>query len=244
MDHWQENEFESHQKAAKALDMIMAEAFDFIQENENSVSEYDVQQNIMKGFRRAGLVSDNEPPIVAFGPNTRHVHYFPGQDSRVLQENDLIMIDIWASFPGQNPYADITWMGYRGTEIDPEIKLKTDLVFEARDQAIKYLKSSLDKNIIPTGEEIDRVARDYFGEYEANFFHTLGHSLGFDSPHGRHGRLGAGNIDPLLQNVGYTIEPGLYFDLFGARSEIDFIITEKKKMIITTKVQSKIVVIK
>ncbi len=244
MVRWQKEELESHLKAAKALDQVMANAFNYIKKNKNSVSEYDVQQTILKGCKRAGLISDDQPPIVAFGPNTRHIHYFPDKDSRKLQENDLIMIDIWAKLPGQFPYADITWMGYFGDKIDPEIKSKVDLVFGARDEAVKYLRSLLGKDVIPTGERIDEVARQYFGVCQERFGHSLGHSLGFDSPHGKLGRLGRGNDQTLELNVGYTIEPGLYFDLFGIRSEIDFVISENKKAIITTKVQRDLVLIK
>lgn len=233
-----------HRKAAKILDQIMASSFEFIKKaHRRSVTEYQVQQFIVRSFAKAGLVSDDQPPIVAFGPNTRHIHYFPDKDSRILQEGDLIMIDIWAKFPDKNPYADITWMGYCGAEIAPEIKLTADLVFGARNQAIKYLKSSLKNGVIPTGEELDLTAREFFGIQKEQFGHSLGHSLGVDSPHGKLGRLGRGNREPLLQNVGYTIEPGLYFDLFGARSEIDFIITDQNKVIITSSLQKKIICI-
>jgi len=237
-------EINNHIKAARLLSQVMTLAFNFIQENKQSISEYQVQQFLVQRFRESGLVSDASPPIVAFGPNTRHVHYFPEKDSRRLQENDLILIDIWAKLPGQNPYADITWMGYFGGNLDPEIKSKVEFVFGARNKATEYLEESLRKGQIPTGDEIDQIVRDYFGEHKEHFRHTLGHSLGFDSPHGKLGRLGPGNLDPLFISVGYTIEPGLYFDLFGARSEIDFYIDQEKKLRITTPAQKKLVFIR
>jgi Xaa-Pro aminopeptidase len=41
--------------------------------------------------------------------------------------------------------------------------------------------------------------------------------------------------------VGYTIEPGIYLkNKFGVRSEIDFYINEKNRVVITTKVQREI----
>jgi Xaa-Pro aminopeptidase len=43
-------------------------------------------------------------------------------------------------------------------------------------------------------------------------------------------------------NIPFTIEPGLYFkNRFGVRSEIDCYVTENYKLIITTKVQKRII---
>jgi len=236
-------ELDRHIEAAQLLDRIMTDAFKYISENKESATEFEVQQFIIQRFDEAGLVSDAEPPIVAFGPNTRHIHYFPEKESRTLQKGDLILIDIWAKLSGENPYADITCMGYFGDSIPSEINEIVELVFGARDRAIKFLKDNLKKKTIPTGGRTDWAARDYFGDHKERFGHTLGHSLGFDSPHGKLGRLGPGVEEILRKNVGYTIEPGLYFDLFGARSEIDFYIDEDEKLIITTRVQKKLVII-
>ena len=62
--------------------------------------------------------------------------------------------------------------------------------------------------------------------YDAHLLHRTGHSLG-ESVHG------AGvNMDDyethddrrLLPGTGFTIEPGVYFDDFGVRSEINMIV--------------------
>ncbi|MEK6887140.1 MAG: M24 family metallopeptidase, partial [Nanoarchaeota archaeon] len=52
------------------------------------------------------------------------------------------------------------------------------------------------------------------------------------------------NKTPLKINMLYTIEPGIYFkNKYGIRSEIDFYINNKRKVIITTKVQKKLIII-
>jgi Xaa-Pro aminopeptidase len=101
---------------------------------------------------------------------------------------------------------------------------------------------------MPTGFEVDKVARDYIKEkgFDDNFLHGLGHPLGFTNPHGAGVRLSpkkvrANRCSPLQKMVGYTIEPGIYLkNKFGLRSEIDFYIDEKNKVVITTKIQKKI----
>ena len=71
--------------------------------------------------------------------------------------------------------------------------------------------------------------------------HNTGHSLGMSKAHGRNGRLGHKYNKDLIRNMGYTIEPGIYFkNKFGIRSEIDFYISSNMKLVITTDVQKNI----
>ena len=63
--------------------------------------------------------------------------------------------------------------------------------------------------------------------YGANILHRTGHSLG-ESVHGN-----GVNMDDyethddrrVLRGTGFTIEPGVYFDDFGVRTEINMIVT-------------------
>ena len=46
------------------------------------------------------------------------------------------------------------------------------------------------------------------------------------------------NLEPLLTNLGYTIEPGIYIDEeIGMRSEIDFYISNSLELIVTSPMQ-------
>ena len=99
---------------------------------------------------------------------------------------------------------------------------------------------------MPTGREIDSVARDYidstgFGKY---FLHGTGHSLGFVNDHGRGVNINQKGKGRLSKMIAYTIEPGIYIkNKVGFRSEIDFYINDDYKLIVTTKIQKKIVII-
>jgi Xaa-Pro aminopeptidase len=78
--------------------------------------------------------------------------------------------------------------------------------------------------------------------YGDNVLHRTGHSLG-ESVHGN-----GVNMDDyethddrrLLAGTGFTIEPGLYFDDFGVRSEINMIVRDRDA-VVTGPLQSKIV---
>ncbi len=244
---WTKKQRKEHIKAAKVLEKTAKEAFDYIK-NSGDVCEYDVAQFILRQFKKYKIKTDR-PPIVSFRENTQYVHYYPSQYSKKIKPESLIMIDLWGRINEKGaPFADITLMGYYGKNISPEILKVFNIVKTARDKAVSYLKKSLKKGKMPTGFKVDKVARDYIKKegYGDNFLHGLGHPLGFTAPHGSGVRLSPKKVranccSPLQKMVGYTIEPGIYLkNKFGIRSEINFYINEKNKVVITTRVQGEI----
>ena len=241
---WTKEQISDHVKAAKNLTDIKDLAFQHIREN-NDISEYELQQFIMKKIKEFKMISDKDAPIVAFRENTGIVHYFPNKDSKKLKAESLILIDIWAKLNKENaPFADITWMGYKGNNFGDMEKI-FNIVIKARDLCIEFIESKLRNNKDVIGEEADAVCRDIISKqgYEKEFKHTTGHSLGITEVHGpEKNRLAKNSNQPLSKNMGYTIEPGIYLkNRFGVRSEIDFYISENNKLIITTDMQKEIV---
>ena len=115
------------------------------------------------------------------------------------------MIDIWAKLnEGGAPFADITWMMHCGWKLSGRYIDAFKIVVVARDKAIKYLQSSLKNKTVPTGKEVDAVARIYLKKcgYGDNFLHNTGHSLGSVGPHGRRTRISKKGRQPLPLNIG------------------------------------------
>ena len=81
------------------------------------------------------------------------------------------------------------------------------------------------------GWEVDRAAMTVLRDagYADNILHRTGHSLG-TSVHGN-----GVNMDDyethddrrLLAGSGFTIEPGVYFDDFGVRTEINMVVAPR-----------------
>lgn len=256
---WTKTQIRQHQQAATALNKIIYEVAEYIKNNSNT-TDVAIRQFIAKQYIKYNLKSDKQKSIVAFGDDTSKVHFYAEQP-RALRQGDLIMIDIWARLAEKSaPFADITWMLYYSRKLPREYANAFKIVVEARDKTIKYLQSNLKNKIVPTGKEIDAIARNYFEHrgHADKFLHGTGHSLGSSSPHGNRTRISRKGKQQLPLNVGYTIEPGIYFkNKFGIRSEIDFYIDlpheirlcrskaisrgENYKLIITTKVQKKII---
>lgn len=247
-DMWSKEQIEQHKQAADLLYKIVLQTVSFLKRNSNS-TEYETKLYIRKLMKDKGLATDKTSPIVAFRENTSFVHYFPEPDAaKKLTPNSLILFDLWASLKDKSaPYADITWMLYFGKKAPKAMEKYFKLVTDSRDEAIKYIKRSLKKRIIPIGKDIDLQVRKFLHQHGQadKFLHGTGHSLGFTYAHGQKTRISPKGKQSLPLNVGYTIEPGIYFkDQFGFRSEIDFYIDENLNFKLTTKVQNKIIIIK
>jgi len=237
-----------HKTVAKLLNAIKDDVFDFIKDSPK-ISEFDIQEFVKNKFKKYNLKTDKWRPIISFRQNTSLVHYYATRDnSKRLQPNSLILVDLWARINKKgSPFADITWMGYYGDKVPKNIEKVFNIVVEARNKTIDFIKKELKKKIIPIGKEIDSVARNYvtnrgFGDF---FDHGTGHPLGFISDHGHGVNLNPKGSGRLSKIVGYTIEPGIYLkNNFGVRSEIDFYIDSNYKLRITTPIQSKIIIIR
>jgi len=75
------------------------------------------------------------------------------------------------------------------------------------------------------GWEVDRAARAVLEQsgYANHILHRTGHSLG-ESVHGNGVHMDDYETHDdrrILPGTGFTVEPGLYFDTFGVRTEIN-----------------------
>jgi Xaa-Pro aminopeptidase len=101
-------------------------------------------------------------------------------------------------------------------------------VRDARDAGIGLVQSRIGADRDVRGWEVDRAAASVLRDagYGDRILHRTGHSLG-EAVHGS-----GVNMDDyethddrrLLPGTGFTIEPGVYFDDFGVRSEINMIV--------------------
>jgi len=240
---------ELHKKAAKIVDKVKDEAFEFIfrQITEHgSVSEYEVQQKIICAFGEHNMVTDSVP-IVAVGKNSNNPHYEPSKEvTALIKKNDLVLIDLWAKLDQKDAvFADITWMGFTGKRAPDKVVKVFDIVKASIDGVLEFLDSNLPKRPV-CGYEVDDVCRNIiikngYGDY---FIHRTGHSLSTgESDHG----IGV-NIDnfethdtrTLMDRVAFSIEPGIYLPDFGIREEINVLI-DNKKPIVTTRRQDSII---
>jgi len=180
-------------------------------------------------FREEGLVSDSDP-IVSVEANAGKPHYLPTATvHRRIGPEEIVLLDLWGKLdrPGA-VFADITWMGYTGRRVPGRFAEAFAAVSGARDAAVRLVRQAAGEGRELRGWEVDRAASAVLGEagYGDHILHRTGHSLG-ESVHGN-----GVNMDDyethddrrLLPGTGFTIEPGVYFEDFGVRSEINMIV--------------------
>jgi Xaa-Pro aminopeptidase len=216
----------THIEAGRRVDRVREAAFRFIGEKLGTgVDESMVHDWILTEFHRAGLVTDSGP-IVAVNAHAGDPHYEPlPETSLPIRPGDLVLLDMWARLdqPGSIFY-DITWTGFCG---DPPDRIQTifEIVRNARDLAVGTVADAIDAGREIRGFEVDDAARAYILSkgYGERFVHRTGHSIG-EEVHG----TGA-NMDNLethddrriLPGALFSIEPGIYLEDFGIRSEVN-----------------------
>jgi Xaa-Pro aminopeptidase len=226
---WSAPQLASHRTASEALYRIKDRAFDAVARSLRdgaAATEYDIQQQMVGWFAEEGLVSDS-PPQVSVGANAGNPHYLPtASQSRPIAPREIVLLDLWGkrSEPG-SVFADITWVGYTGTTVPEPCARAFAAVARARDTAVGLVEEAARAGRDVRGWEVDRAARTVLQEagFGDHILHRTGHSLG-ESVHGNGVHLDDYETHDdrrILPGTGFTIEPGLYFDTFGVRSEIN-----------------------
>ncbi|MER3483356.1 MAG: aminopeptidase P family protein [Meiothermus sp.] len=246
---WTPEQLANHRKAAEVLTATKDAALAHIRQHVSSnipLTEYQLQQYMNQFILDRGLDPDH-PPIIGFGPGGGDPHYVPSATrSKALERGDAILMDLWCKVPGDNPFADITWMAFYGTPTDKFTHAYTTVV-ASRDAGVDLLQSRLSLGQRVKGYEVDLTVRKVLidGGYEANLKHRTGHSLGITAVHGEVAHFdGFETWDErlVLPNLGFTIEPGVYFPEFGVRSEIN-VYSHPDRIEVTTAVQTELDVI-
>jgi Xaa-Pro aminopeptidase len=94
-----------------------------------------------------------------------------------------------------------------------------------RDAAVDLVQSSVRDGGDLRGFQVDRACRDVIERlgYGPQFIHRTGHSLG-EEVHGNGVHMDDYETHDdrrLLPGTGFTVEPGLYFETFGVRTEVN-----------------------
>ncbi len=224
-----EEQWESHLQADHITTSAFEVAWDFIAENiaeQGRVEELAVCQRILEHFKAHQMFA-YAPPIVAKQPNNRLPHYETGTgtDTRI-QAGDLVLIDLWCkSINTGGIYSDLTRMAYVGAEIPEEYQQVFAIVANARNAGIEFVRQAFAENRCPAGWEVDHVVREVIEQagYGEAFLHRTGHSLGMEV-HGNGAHLDDLEMHEdrqILPSSLFTIEPGIYLEHFGMRSEVN-----------------------
>jgi Xaa-Pro aminopeptidase len=138
-----------------------------------------------------------------------------------------VQLDLWAREPGERSiYADISWVGVLAARPTAEQARVFDAVAGARGTAAAAIDAGLASGI--TGGDVDRAVRGHIGAlgFADGLRHRTGHAIG-TRVHGYGVNLDSVEFPDhrrLREGSCFSIEPGIYLDRFGMRTEVDGIV--------------------
>ncbi len=245
---WSDAQLASHLAAGQIIHAAVKLGFAAIREavrEGKTLTEYDVQQEIMRFFEKNGVTTDDAPDV-AVNENSSNPHYSPSAaSSQPIHRGDFVLLDVWGKLrePG-SVYSDITWTGFVGEEVPSRYTEVFEVVQEARDATVSLVERAVKEGQPVRGYQVDDAARGVvmrhgYGEY---FVHRTGHSLGEDV-HGNGANLD--NFETrddrkILPRTCFTVEPGIYLPDFGVRSELNVYVDEHEVRV-TGEIQREVV---
>jgi Xaa-Pro aminopeptidase len=231
---WTDAALATHLAAAERLYRIKDRAFEMIRQRMASgspLTEIEVLEAMVEWFRKEGLVADTAPNVSA-QENAGNPHYQATRAAhRKIGPNEGVLIDLWGKLPEAGAvFADITWIGFTGTTPPAEYSAAFAAARDGRDAAVALVQSAVRDGRDIRGYEVDRACRDVIDRagFGAQFIHRTGHSLG-ENVHGNGVHMDDYETHDdrrLLPGTGFTIEPGVYTDRYGVRTEINMFVGE------------------
>jgi Xaa-Pro aminopeptidase len=245
--------YRSHLAAGERVQRIKDDAFALVGRElraGRAITQYDVQQYIVKRYAEEGLTCKGEFPIVGTNEQPANPHFEPTPaNARPIRKGDTLLIDLWAKLnePGSIFY-DITWCGFVGSNPPPKYVAIFKVVRDARNAALEFVRARYAAKTPVFGWEVDDVCRAVVEKagYGPYFIHRTGHSIG-EEVHGN--GVNIDNLETrdereLVPGICFSIEPGIYLDgEMAVRSEINVFITPAGHVDVAGDMQSELILI-
>ena len=234
-----------HIETGKRLHGIFGAAFARVRDAVRagtSITEVSLQRFILDRFDGEGLVTELAP-TVAVNEHSGDPHFDtrPGTDVPI-RKGDFLLIDAWckATHPGAI-FADYTQVAFVGASAPARHREIFEIVRDARDAAVRTVEQALVTGREIRGCDVDDAARAVVRErgYGERFLHRTGHSIGEQvHANGVHlDNLETRDERRLLDGTLVSVEPGIYLEEFGVRSEVNLLLDAGRALVTTEPVQ-------
>ncbi len=245
--------YRSHVAAGERVQRIKNQAFALVGDElraGRTLTQYDVQQFIVRRYNEEGLTCQGEFPIVGTNEQPADPHFEPTPaNARPIKKGDTLLIDLWAKL--EQPKAifyDITWCGFVGANPPAKYVEIFRTVRDARDAALNFVRTRYTQKQQVFGWEVDDACRAVVEKagYGPYFIHRTGHSIG-EEVHGN--GVNIDNLETkdereLVPGICFSIEPGIYLPgEMAVRSEIDVFITPAGKVDVAGEMQRELVLV-
>ena len=241
---------ESHERAGKVLHAAIQEAWSTLAAGMRAgraVHEGEVRDCIARRLADAGLEYEGHP-VAGAGRHTADPHFGVSGGGAAFGRGDVVQFDVWAreKSPGA-VYADISWLGVCSPAPTAAQNEVFEAVVEAREAALSLLERGFAQGIPVRGAEVDRAARAVLVRrgFEKGIRHRTGHSIG-TRVHGFGVNLDSVEFPDervITEGSCFSIEPGIYLEQFGMRTEIDCCIREGRPEVTGGERQTRLLVL-
>ncbi len=244
-------DYDSHQRAAGVLFEAVSRAWKHLSRMilaGDSPTEGEIRDYLFSYITGEGMIT-SDAPIVAAGENTANPHYQVPEESggMPILPDTLVQFDLWGKFP-DGIYADISWVGYTGRVCPDEYTERFLHISTARDLVVPAISAAFAAHHAITGAEIDLLVREHLtGRINdpAWIRHRTGHAIDCEC-HGSGVNLDSIEFPdsrPVIEGSCFSIEPGIYCDRYGMRTEINAYVKNGKPEVSTLPVQKSILLL-
>jgi len=230
---------ESHERAARNLYEVVRRVWARVDERyrrRERATEVEVQSWILGLFEEMGMETDH-PPIVGAGLHSNDPHFAPDPaKDRAFAEGDIIQLDLWAKMKTLGSiYADISWLGVFGGTVPAKAQAPFAALIASRDAAVSFIAAAAAEGRRVSGAEVDAHVRGHLlsAGYAQALRHRTGHGIDVEV-HGSGANLDSIEFPDhreLIEGACFSVEPGLYFEDFGLRTEIDVYIKDGRPVV-------------
>src|SRR5206468_13027910 len=135
-----------HVEASDKMHRIIQDAFAEIARRiraDEPTTEWDITQFMLGRYKEEGM--QQEPMIVAVNANSTDPHYMPTKEKNSpIKRGDFVLIDGATKLNKPDAVAtDQTWTGYVRESVPEEYTLIFNIVREARDSAVDFIRKNV-----------------------------------------------------------------------------------------------------
>lgn len=186
-------------------------------QKENYHFEYEIEADMTRAFRRAGLDGHAYSPIIAAGSHACTLHYSRNQGA--LQPGELLLLDVGAA---KNRYAADITRTYAIGSVSPRHRAVHAAVVEAQRRCIEVISPGV--SFAEYQEKTDAIMKEALAsvnllaadsDYRRYFPHAISHGIGLDV----HESLGG--FKEFQPGMVLTVEPGIYIPEEGIGVRIE-----------------------
>jgi Xaa-Pro aminopeptidase len=184
-------------RAAEAIDRVHARVGEWLRPGRTEAA---VGRDIAEAMTAEGHATASFQ-IVGSGPNGASPHHHTSD--RVIETADVVVVDIGGAMP--DGYCSDSARTYvAGGEPPPDVLAYYGVVQQAQQAAVEAVRPGV------PAEQVDAAARDLIAAagYGELFVHRTGHGIGLEEHEEPY--IVAGNAEPLVPGMAFSVEPGIY----------------------------------